>query len=378
MASIRTRKRKDGTTSHHVLWREVDGTQTSMKFDDHQTAENFRRVMTANGHNVAAADLLLKSTARGIPSLAKIAEQHVTGLASVSERTRADYRRQIVKHIVPGLGSLPVDRISTQDVRDWVNNLAEGELADKTIQVLHGLLSAIMTTAVERGHRDANPCRGVRLPRRKAHERVEMTFLTTDEWHAIDEQLGIIAGGHYRLAFRVLAGTGMRWGELGGLQPADLNLTATPALLRISRSLKRDSRGAMFLGPTKTRRSVRSISIPDDLAAQLAEHVKTRPAGEQLFRSPGGPFLDQHQMRTNIWQKAVAASGVPKRPRIHDLRHSHASWLIAAGVDLLTVQRRLGHESITTTADTYSHLLPGQQQSAADAVAAALGAVTSR
>jgi integrase len=66
------------------------------------------------------------------------------------------------------------------------------------------------------------------------------------------------------------------------------------------------------------------------------------------------------------------APRLTKRPRVHDLRHTHASWMIAAGTDLFVLQRRLGHESITTTTETYAHLLPDQQRAAADAAGRAL------
>ena len=66
------------------------------------------------------------------------------------------------------------------------------------------------------------------------------------------------------------------------------------------------------------------------------------------------------------------APRLTKRPRVHDLRHTHASWMIAAGVDLFVLQRRLGHESITTTTETYAHLLPDQQAAAAAAAGRAL------
>ncbi len=67
------------------------------------------------------------------------------------------------------------------------------------------------------------------------------------------------------------------------------------------------------------------------------------------------------------------APRLTKRPRVHDLRHTHASWMIAAGADLFVLQRRLGHESITTTTETCAHLMPDQQRAAADAAGRALG-----
>ncbi len=105
-----------------------------------------------------------------------------------------------------------------------------------------------------------------------------------------------------------------------------------------------------------------------------------------FINAHGGPILNA-TFWPKHWSKAIAAAQNPvgadgqpdesalrltKSPRIHDLRHTHASWLIAQGTDLFVVQRRLGHESITTTMDRYSHLLPEQQISAAAAAGRAL------
>lgn len=370
MASLRIRKRSDGTNAFTVLWR-VGGTQTSMTFPARRDAENFRRAIDATGGDLADANRMLHAANGPVPSLLAVAELHITGLASVSDRTRADYRRQVARHITPTLGALPVDEITPQHIRDWLNDLAASDLADKSITGFHGLLSAIMGTATELGHRDDNPCRGMRMPRRLQHKKVQRQFLTAAEWWAIDDALGEVAGGHYRTAFRTLAGTGMRLGEMAGLQVNDLSLTSDPPTISISRALTRTAEGGMKLGPTKTSHSVRTVSIDDALAADLAEHIRTTSPGRgQLFTSQQGQMIHQHHILARVWKPAVALSGIAKQPRIHDLRHSHASWLIAAGVDLMTVQRRLGHESITTTTSVYGHLLPGQQRAAADAIGA--------
>jgi integrase len=132
------------------------------------------------------------------------------------------------------------------------------------------------------------------------------------------------------------------------------------------------------------------VSLPDSLVADLRGLCAGRGSGEFVFvNAQGGPVLNA-TFWVKHWSKAIAAaqnpvdaSGAPdpsaprltKSPRIHDLRHTHASWLIAQGTDLFVVQRRLGHESITTTMDRYSHLLPEQQISAAAAAGRALAGI---
>lgn len=239
-----------------------------------------------------------------------------------------------------------------------------------------------MGTAVEGGHLAANPCKGMRLPRRSEHEVEEMVILTPAEWAIIDAELGVGVYAHYRPLFRTLVATGMRWGEAGALRVRDLNLRGEDPTISIVRALKRDEKSRSYIGPTKTRRSRRTISIGPELVEELRDVAATKMPDDLLFTTRTGSPLNPSHERERVWLPAVRRAQDPEKygdervtvtPRIHDLRHTHASWLIAAGVDLLTVQRRLGHESITTTADTYSHLLPGQQRAASAAISAALG-----
>jgi integrase len=331
MASIRVRPRKGTSPQVTVLWRDPDtAKQCSMPFEDAQSAERFRRLLTANANH---------------------------------------------------LGRVTIEELTAAKVKAWLKVMAATDCSDKSLHNWHGLLSAAVSTAVQAGHRSDNPCRGIRLPRRNEHSAVEMTVLTQAEWTTLDAELGKVRGGNYQLFFRTLLGTGMRWGEATALQVSDLSLDIDPPSLRISRATRRDENSASYVGPTKTRRSRRTISLHADLAAQLREHVKGKRGNELVFTGESGQVLHASNVRNRAWTPAVAAAMDPahgaamlaQAPRIHDLRHTHASWLLAAGVDLLTVQRRLGHESITTTADRYGHAMPAQQRAAAQAIAAALG-----
>jgi integrase len=116
--------------------------------------------------------------------------------------------------------------------------------------------------------------------------------------------------------------------------------------------------------------------------------VAGKAPDDLLFTNTVGAQLSSSRFWTTTWTPALAAACDPrqpdgkpdadaprliKRPRVHDLRHTHASWMIAAETDLFVLQRRLGHESITTTTETYAHLLPDQQRAAADAAGRTLG-----
>ncbi|WP_162250318.1 site-specific integrase [Cellulomonas sp. Root485] len=150
----------------------------------------------------------------------------------------------------------------------------------------------------------------------------------------------------------------------------------------MTKAWKRDAQGRWYVGPPKTRRTRRTVALPDDLVEVLGPLVASKAPGDLVFTNTVGSQLSSSRFWTQTWTPAldaatapVLADGAPdliaarltKRPRVHDLRHTHASWMIAAGVDLFVLQRRLGHESITTTTETYSHLLPDQQAAAAAA-----------
>ena len=134
------------------------------------------------------------------------------------------------------------------------------------------------------------------------------------------------------------------------------------------------------------------MALAEDSADQLRVHVAGRRPDEFVFVNRLGAPVKHHNFWRTCWRPAIARAQHPeleegidpatvprllRTPRIHDLRHTHASWMIAAGVDLFILQRRLGHESITTTTETYAHLLPDQQASAAAAAGRALHGLVS-
>lgn len=194
-----------------------------------------------------------------------------------------------------------------------------------------------------------------------------------------------------------LAGTGLRFGEATALLGADITLEPAPnadgapgagaragaagsagtggsagrGVVAVSKAWKTDpdAAGRLVIGSPKTQRGRRTVTLPAKLAYQLAEHLEQRQIGPRdvIFPSVHGGRLSIQELH-RAWGPALDELGdqLRARPRIHDLRHAHASWLIAAGVPLTVIQRRLGHESIKTTSDRYGHLADD-----ADALAAA-------
>ncbi|ATL31245.1 tyrosine-type recombinase/integrase [Streptomyces formicae] len=115
------------------------------------------------------------------------------------------------------------------------------------------------------------------------------------------------------------------------------------------------------MGAPKTKRSRRTVVVTEAFWQKLKRRARGKAQDDLLFTGPEGNRWDPGTFRRLRWMPAIELAiekfGLAKRPRLHDVRHSHASWLIAAKVPLPAIQRCLGHESITTTVDRYGHLL---------------------
>lgn len=161
-----------------------------------------------------------------------------------------------------------------------------------------------------------------------------------------------------------------RWGELAGLQAASIDTSRRR--LAVRSAVVEASGEPPTLGPPKSAASERTITLPHVVVEVLARHLDEHPplAG-MVWTTEAGEFLRRGSFG-RIWRKAVAESvGAPCR--VHDMRHTHASWLVAAGEHPKSIQTRLGHSSIQVTIDRYGHLMDGLDHQTAvrlDAIAA--------
>ncbi len=324
----------------------------------------------------------------GTPTLAEWVDSYLdrdTGqLSGVTDGTRHAYRRMADATILPTLGELPINEITDDDVRRWISGLERRltsrgtPYTSKTIRNHQGLLSQMLAAAETKGLRTGNPARSVPITRTR---RGQMMVLTQTEFATL---LHFIAEP-WRPLVMWLAGTGMRWGEATALTWGDIDRDARPMLVRVDKAWKKPQTGqGRTLGPPKSAAGERTIGVPDELVHALG----TPKRGNALvFSTDKGTPLWSGSFYPRVWQPALDAANdaetcagaglipIGKRPRVHDCRHSHASWLIAQGRPLPYIQRRLGHEKITTTIGTYGHLMPDAQQGDADAVALMMAGV---
>lgn len=372
--------------SGEIVWRVnfrlvPNGAPTSETFKGErgqQEAERFAKLVDKVG-GAAARAARPKATDKitDVPSLLTFATEYVEQRAGISDGTRRDYastvRRAFGEHTI---GTLRLDAITRQTVEHWIRWYEGRGISAKTVEQARSLLAQILQAAVERDLIAKNPVRGVRSVKGTSEQ---MTFLTPAEFtilaaHCPREALPLVS---------LLYGTGMRWGEATALVWGDLDLEANPATARVWRSWKRGTSGYV-LGTTKTRRSQRTVALPREIVDLLPrpgagdEHVFVsfgQRAGAQVYRESfykmvWRPLLDRANNPAEAQRLGVRVLG--KRPRLHDLRHSHASFLIAQNIPMNIIQSRLGHESIKTTADRYGHLMPDALKVGADAASLSL------
>jgi integrase len=253
-------------------------------------------------------------------------------------------------HVLPEFATVPLLRLTPLDVQGFVNRLNAKGLAPSSVRSVVNVLTGLLGAAVDAGLLYVSPARKLTLPKDDADERV---FLSADQ---VNRVAGAVPA-RYRALILTAAYTGMRWGELAGLKRTRLNLLHKQ--IDVAEVLY-DVRGHFSYGPPKTRAGRRTISLPDGLAYELSEHLRLygSQGQEHVFTGAEGGLLARTTFRARVWVPAVAATGFDPAPTFHDLRHTHVALLIAAGVQVKAIQVRLGHASITTTLNTYGHLLP--------------------
>lgn len=371
MASLRSLNRKDGSTCVQVLYR-LGGKQTSTSFEDLVTATRFKGLVDKFGPERALSTLGTDPDMTAM-TVNEWVNHHIAHLTGVAKSTVYDYRSYLKNDIGPAIGDVPLSGLTSDHIAVWVQLLVENGASGKTVSNKHGFLSSALNAAVRAGRMTSNPAAGQRMP---TTERAEMICLSRDDFRRL---LGHTTE-HWKPLVEFLVASGCRWGEATALKPSDIDLADNT--VRITRAWKRTyDRGGYELGPPKTKKSKRTINVPAQVLAKLdLSH-------EFVFVNKAGRHVRGNGFHDRVWRPAVEKTWPSKddngtpivngsipvlRPRIHDLRHTCASWMVMARVALPVVQQHLGHESINTTISLYAHIDREAMRTAADAVGRAL------
>jgi integrase len=226
----------------------------------------------------------------------------------------------------------------------------------------HGVFSGILADAVKGKRLAVNPAKGVEnLPRKTARRHV---YLSADDVHRLAGE-----SGEHRTLVLLLVYCGLRWGEAVALRVRDVEF------LRRRLSVHENAvqlGGDHAVGPTKGRKA-RSVPVPSFVLNALSVQCKDRAPGDLVFSGRDGGYLSRPKSSGGWFAGAVKRAGV-QAITPHDLRHTCASLAISAGVNVLALQRMLGHTSAKVTLDTYADLFDTDL----DAVAATLHSRYSR
>ncbi len=284
---------------------------------------------------------------------------------SLRPRTYESYEVIVRRHLVPRLGRLLLSALSAQHVQTLQNELLQAGKSSGTVLNVRRVLSRALNQAVSWGLLNRNVVRLAEAPR---VQRAEIKPLSPDE---VQRLLSAVEDDRLAGVYMVAVGIGLRRGEILGLQWGDIDWQG--GALSIRRVLQRVGGKKQLLEP-KTRRSRRTIMLPevvlDALQKQQDRQRWERTAAGKFWQETGLIFTSsfgtglEPKALTQHFNKLLAAAGLGHH-RLHDLRHSCATLLLAEGVDLRVIMETLGHSQISTTADIYTHVLPTLQRDAA-------------
>lgn len=339
---------------YKVRYRDPDRKQRSKTFLKKADAEAFASSVESDIDRGQYLD-----PAAGKVTVAAWAEEWLATTRHLKPKTQEGYESLLRKHIIPRLGARSLASVRPIDVRKFVSELIDAGYSPSRVRQARQLLGMLFSSAVENGAIASSPVTGVKVPR---EIRREMQVLNADQVSLIAESVP----ARYRALIYLLAYGGLRWGEAAALRRGRVNLLRSR--IEVSEAVAETSKGLHY-GTTKTYQT-RSVAIPGFLKDLLAEHMGSYVGKERdalLFTTESGAPLRNNNWRNRVWDPALKEARLPK-VRIHDLRHTCATLLIAQGAHAKAIQRHLGHSSIQITFDTYGHLLPDEQDRVADAL----------
>ena len=297
---------------------------------------------------------------------------------SLRASTHEAYAWNVRKYVEGSeLGATRIDRLTRDAFEAFYDELASRGLAPSTVHRLHGVIRRSLNDAVERGVLAKNPSIGTHRtprnvqPRYRAWNQAEIGLFLTNE---------TVKESPHRAALHLLVMGGMRRGEALALRWSDLD--SESGRLSIQRAVSR-SKGGFAIGPPKSEAGRRTIVLDRETVKVLQHHRKQREIERRwlardghldddalMFSKEDGGLLNPDEFSAHF-VRLIRKAGL-RRIRLHDLRHSHASHLIAIGKSALFVQHRLGHSDISVTLGTYGHLFTEMEaddvQQAADMI----------
>ncbi len=295
--------------------------------------------------------------------------------AQLRRSTYDSYRRNIELHVLPTLGRVPLHKLAPEDLDGLYARLltkgrrdGKGGLSIKTVRLVHLVLHKALKDALRKGSVLRNVATVADPPKLSSAKRREIKVWTAEQLRAFLDQ---IRDNRSYAALFLAAHTGMRRGEILGLRWCDVDFEA--ARLSVRQALIAVAY-EMQLSDVKTGAGRRTIDL-DERTLSVLRRLRKTQAEEKLLVGAG--YLDRDlvfcrvdgerlhpDLFSQTFDRAVVKSGLPEIT-LHDLRHTHATLLLKAGVPVKVVSERLGHSNPAFTMSVYQHVIPGMQAEAA-------------
>lgn len=287
---------------------------------------------------------------------------------SNSKSTHVIYGWTVRKHITPFIGEIRLMDLKPDQVQRYYHRLQADGLSNHAVHVSHKILRTALNHAVKLGLVGRNPCSGAVPPK---PEHVEMKFYDDQQVKLLLKTALKIEDRFYPLYYLAIH-TGMRQGELLGLKWEDIDWKLKS--IQVKRQVKHFKGENFTFTEVKSKSGNRTIRLGKQALAVLKDHQREQ---QLLLNSSGSAWANLNLVfpssvgtpvtASNIrraFRKLLEASGLPKI-RFHDLRHTAASLMLNHGIPVLIVSKRLGHSKPSITIDVYGHLIPSQQEEAA-------------
>lgn len=277
-----------------------------------------------------------------------------------------NYKRILDNWVLPEFAKFPLNEISALMVTRFVDKLKNStskyanrdneKLSNGTIKKIYEVFRAIITLAYRNDLIEKDPCSKVRLNLKKEiTDNEEIHYWDIQEYTRALELLKL-EDINKAIVIETALKTGLRRSELFGLTWSDI--IDNQLYVNKTRQLVN---GEMVIMPCKTQSSIRRISLPDSLVRSLRQYHKCNMDTTYVFENVN---YDSITAWFREWIKEKRLSKI----KFHDLRHTHATLLLSQGIDVKTIQKRLGHSNISTTLNTYTHVLDELDQNASKAL----------
>lgn len=368
MASIRERTSVAGERSWQVLYRH-GGKQASKTFVNPKAAERFTSLIDSVGVERALRLLAEEEPTAGLTVAELAAQWFEWKKRDLTERAYLDYRRDFANWVDPFFGHRDAGSITEADVQTWVDRDLSRLLSPKTVADRHALLHGIYAWGAARKRMlvPHNPCLETDLPKRRKNP---PKGLTMGEWLALRAAAYRVDTDAADLIL-FMASTGWRIGEATALMAIGVEDDAAMyvSMTHVNR------KGVGVVAGAKSEAGHRRIKVNPDCAAMIRRRLVGLGPNDYVFTNSHSPtgLWEPSTFRNRWWRKAVEQAGLTDRkPTPHWLRHTHVMLCHAAGMGLAEIQRRLGHEDITTTINVYGRMIDDMSDAVADRLDAVL------